>query len=71
MTVPFHSGENLHPKIIKQVLEMIEDAGESAPIDDHGLTNAVVGCKAPHSNPGRKATIVDTDEHGCHAWYPN
>jgi predicted RNA binding protein YcfA (HicA-like mRNA interferase family) len=27
VTVPFHSGENLHPKIIKQVLETIEDAG--------------------------------------------
>ena len=28
VTVPFHSGEALHPKIIKQVLETIEDAGQ-------------------------------------------
>jgi predicted RNA binding protein YcfA (HicA-like mRNA interferase family) len=26
VTVPFHSGETLHPKIIKQVLEMIEES---------------------------------------------
>ena len=31
VTVPFHSGAVLHPKIVKQVLETIEDAGESAP----------------------------------------
>jgi predicted RNA binding protein YcfA (HicA-like mRNA interferase family) len=30
VTVPFHSGASLHPKIIKQVLEAIEDAGQSA-----------------------------------------
>jgi predicted RNA binding protein YcfA (HicA-like mRNA interferase family) len=27
VTVPFHSGAVLHPKIIKQVLETIEEAG--------------------------------------------
>jgi len=27
VTVPFHSGTALHPKIIKQVLEIIEEAG--------------------------------------------
>jgi predicted RNA binding protein YcfA (HicA-like mRNA interferase family) len=27
VTVPFHSGAVLHPKIIKQVLESIEEAG--------------------------------------------
>ena len=26
VVVPFHSGETLHPKIIKQVLEAIEEA---------------------------------------------
>lgn len=30
VTVPFHSGESLHPKIIKQVLEMIEDAAQGS-----------------------------------------
>ena len=29
VTVPFHSGAVLHPKIIKQVLEAIEEAGQS------------------------------------------
>jgi predicted RNA binding protein YcfA (HicA-like mRNA interferase family) len=28
VTVPFHSGAALHPKIIKQVLETIEEAGQ-------------------------------------------
>jgi predicted RNA binding protein YcfA (HicA-like mRNA interferase family) len=27
VTVPFHSGAVLHPKIIKQVIETIEEAG--------------------------------------------
>jgi len=30
VTVPFHTGASLHPKIIKQVFEAIEDAGQSA-----------------------------------------
>ena len=34
VTVPFHSGASLHPKIIKQVLEAIEDARQSAPRED-------------------------------------
>lgn len=34
VTVPFHSGENLHPKIVKQVLETIEEAGQSALQED-------------------------------------
>lgn len=34
VTVPFHSGASLHPKIIKQVLETIEDAGRSTPRED-------------------------------------
>ena len=29
VTVPFHSGAVLHPKIIKQVVEIIEEAGQS------------------------------------------
>lgn len=29
ITVPFHSGAVLHPKIVKQVLEAIEEAGQS------------------------------------------
>ena len=29
VTVPFHSGVSLHPKIIKQVREIIEEAGQS------------------------------------------
>ena len=28
VTVPFHSGTDLHPKIVKQVLETIANAGE-------------------------------------------
>jgi predicted RNA binding protein YcfA (HicA-like mRNA interferase family) len=31
VTVPFHGGAALHPKIVKQVLQSIEDAGSSAP----------------------------------------
>ena len=27
VTVPFHSGTSLHPKIVKQVLETIDDSG--------------------------------------------
>jgi predicted RNA binding protein YcfA (HicA-like mRNA interferase family) len=27
VVVPFHSGASLHPKIVKQVLEAIEEAG--------------------------------------------
>ena len=30
VTVPFHSGAVLHPKIIKQVLQAIEEAGNSS-----------------------------------------
>jgi predicted RNA binding protein YcfA (HicA-like mRNA interferase family) len=30
VTVPFHRGVALHPKIVKQVLETIEEAGQSA-----------------------------------------
>jgi predicted RNA binding protein YcfA (HicA-like mRNA interferase family) len=26
VTVPFHSGKTLHPKIVKQVLEMIDES---------------------------------------------
>jgi hypothetical protein len=33
-TVPFHSGAVLHPKIVKQVLETIEQAGRSAATDE-------------------------------------
>ncbi|MCL4855631.1 MAG: type II toxin-antitoxin system HicA family toxin [Bryobacteraceae bacterium] len=33
VTVPFHSGAALHPKIIKQVLEIIEEAGRSTATD--------------------------------------
>ena len=29
VTVPFHTGTNLHPKIIKQVLATIDEAGQS------------------------------------------
>jgi predicted RNA binding protein YcfA (HicA-like mRNA interferase family) len=29
VTVPFHGGATLHPKIIKQVLELIEEAGQT------------------------------------------
>ena len=31
LTVPFHAGETLHPKIIKQVLEALDEAGQSDP----------------------------------------
>jgi predicted RNA binding protein YcfA (HicA-like mRNA interferase family) len=31
VTVPFHSGGTLHPKIIKQVLQTIEEAGQHSP----------------------------------------
>jgi predicted RNA binding protein YcfA (HicA-like mRNA interferase family) len=34
VTVPFHSGEVLHPKIIKQVVEMIEEAGRDPGTDE-------------------------------------
>jgi predicted RNA binding protein YcfA (HicA-like mRNA interferase family) len=30
VTVPFHSGAILHPKIVKQSLETIDDAGQSS-----------------------------------------
>ena len=30
VTVPFHSGEVLHPKIVKQVLETIEDSAQAS-----------------------------------------
>jgi predicted RNA binding protein YcfA (HicA-like mRNA interferase family) len=30
VTVPFHSGAILHPKIIKQVLEIINEAAQSS-----------------------------------------
>jgi predicted RNA binding protein YcfA (HicA-like mRNA interferase family) len=30
VTVPFHSGVALHPKIVKQVLETIEDAARGS-----------------------------------------
>jgi predicted RNA binding protein YcfA (HicA-like mRNA interferase family) len=29
VTVPFHSGGILHPKIVKQVIEAIEEAGRN------------------------------------------
>jgi predicted RNA binding protein YcfA (HicA-like mRNA interferase family) len=29
VTVPFYSGATLHPKIVKQILEIIEEASES------------------------------------------
>ncbi len=29
VTVPFHAGAVLHPKIVKQVLETIEEAGQN------------------------------------------
>ena len=31
VTVPFHGGTILHPKIIKQILEIIEEAAEASP----------------------------------------
>jgi predicted RNA binding protein YcfA (HicA-like mRNA interferase family) len=33
VTVPFHSGTVLHPKIVKQVLEIIEEAGQNTATD--------------------------------------
>jgi predicted RNA binding protein YcfA (HicA-like mRNA interferase family) len=30
VTVPFHSGAILHPKIVKQVIEIIEDAAQGS-----------------------------------------
>jgi predicted RNA binding protein YcfA (HicA-like mRNA interferase family) len=32
--VPFHGGATLHPKIVKQVVETIEEAGESPTPDE-------------------------------------
>ncbi len=29
VVVPFHSGATLHPKIVKQVLEIVEGAGKA------------------------------------------
>jgi predicted RNA binding protein YcfA (HicA-like mRNA interferase family) len=29
VTVPFHSGRVLHPKIVKQVIEMIEESRQA------------------------------------------
>jgi predicted RNA binding protein YcfA (HicA-like mRNA interferase family) len=29
VTVPFHSGKVLHPKIVKQVIEMIDKSAEA------------------------------------------
>ena len=34
VTVPFHSGAVLHPKIVKQVLESIEEAGQSTATEE-------------------------------------
>jgi predicted RNA binding protein YcfA (HicA-like mRNA interferase family) len=31
VTVPFHSGEILHPKIIRQVIETMEDSAKALP----------------------------------------
>lgn len=33
ITVPFHSGATLHPKIVKQVLGIIAEAAESSSAD--------------------------------------
>ena len=33
VTVPFHAGASLHPKIIKQVLETIDEAAQAPPSD--------------------------------------
>ena len=30
VTVPFHGGAVLHPKIVKQMLEIVQEAGQSA-----------------------------------------
>jgi hypothetical protein len=35
MTVPFHSGTVLHPKIVKQVLETIEEAAQSTATENN------------------------------------
>ena len=40
VTVPFHSGASLHPKIVKQVLEVIDDAGQNTTADRLRLINA-------------------------------
>jgi predicted RNA binding protein YcfA (HicA-like mRNA interferase family) len=34
VTVPFHAGEILHPKIVKQVLEAIEEAAHTVASDE-------------------------------------
>ena len=34
VTVPFHSGETLHPKIVKQVLEAIGEAAQTSASDE-------------------------------------
>ena len=34
VTVPFHGGEVLHPKIVKQVLEAIEEAAQTSASDE-------------------------------------
>jgi predicted RNA binding protein YcfA (HicA-like mRNA interferase family) len=34
VTVPFHSAAVLHPRIVKQVLESIEAAGQISPQED-------------------------------------
>lgn len=34
VTVPFHAAAILHPKIIKQILEIIDEAAQSAPAED-------------------------------------
>ena len=34
ITVPFHAGATLHPKIIKQVLEMLEEAAQFSPSEE-------------------------------------
>ncbi|HXS95412.1 MAG TPA: type II toxin-antitoxin system HicA family toxin [Candidatus Limnocylindrales bacterium] len=33
VTVPFHAGASLHPKIIKQALEIIDEAAQSASLE--------------------------------------
>jgi predicted RNA binding protein YcfA (HicA-like mRNA interferase family) len=34
VTVPFHSGAVLHPKIVKQVLQIIEEAGQNSATEE-------------------------------------
>ena len=34
VTVPFHSGATLHPRIVKQVIEIIEEAGQRSEARD-------------------------------------